>query len=169
MKTSVASITASIQGWHFLPAWMMTSLSRSVIKSEVMTLREDRVIWGHLLTSQIRTTWNNLKGYNLLSWEATFPSTRGPSGWPSASPGCAWQWRHPHGQKTSIRHFGCLSFHPDQNLFSSENKIFWFGLGGFLLVRKGFSKAARVAYSVNMFFEIKTVCLLDVIPEMLSF
>jgi hypothetical protein len=62
-----------------------------------------------------------------------------------------------------------LSFHPDQKLFSSEKKNFWFGLGGFLLVRKGFSKAARVAYSANMFLKIKTVCLLDVIPEMLSF
>jgi hypothetical protein len=62
-----------------------------------------------------------------------------------------------------------LSFHPDQKLFSSKKKIFWFGLGGFLLVRKGFSKAARDAYSANMFLKIKTVCLLNVIPEMLSF
>jgi hypothetical protein len=54
-------------------------------------------------------------------------------------------------------------------LFSSEKNFVWFGLGGFLLVRKGFSKAARVAYSANMFLKIKTVCLLDVIPEMLSF
>jgi hypothetical protein len=60
-------------------------------------------------------------------------------------------------------------FHPDQKLFSSEKNFFWFGLGGFLLVRKGFSKATRVAYSANMFLKIKTVCLLDVIPEMLSF
>jgi hypothetical protein len=44
-----------------------------------------------------------------------------------------------------------------------------FGLGGFLLVRKGFSKAARVAHSADMFLKIKTVCLLDVIPMMLSF
>jgi hypothetical protein len=62
-----------------------------------------------------------------------------------------------------------LSFHPNQKLFTSEKKFFWFGSGGFLLVRKGFSKAARVAYSANMFLKIKTVCLLDVIPDMLSF
>jgi hypothetical protein len=62
-----------------------------------------------------------------------------------------------------------LSFHPDQKIFSSEKILFWFGLGDFLLVRKGFSKAARVAYSEDMFLKIKTVCLLDVIPEMLSF
>jgi hypothetical protein len=62
-----------------------------------------------------------------------------------------------------------LSFDPDQNFYSSEKKIFWFVLGGFLLVRKGFSKAARVAYSADMFLKIKTVCLLDVIPEKLSF
>ena len=104
-----------------------------------------------------------------MSWEATFPSTRGPSGWPSASPGCARQWRHPHGQNTSICHSGCMSFHSDQKLFSSEKKNVWFGLGGFFLVRKGFSKAARVAYSANMFLKIKIVCMLDVIPEMLSF
>jgi hypothetical protein len=36
-------------------------------------------------------------------------------------------------------------------------------------VCKGFSKAARVAYSAGMFLKIKTVCLLDAIPEMLSF
>jgi hypothetical protein len=54
-------------------------------------------------------------------------------------------------------------------LFSSEKKRFGFRLGGFLLVCKGFSKAARVAYSADMFLKIKTVCLLDVIPEMLSF
>jgi hypothetical protein len=53
-------------------------------------------------------------------------------------------------------------------LFISE-KIIWFGLGGLLLVRKGFSKAARIAFSADMFLKIKTVCLLDVIPEMLSF
>ena len=51
MKTPVASITASIQDQNFLQTWMMTSLSRSVLTSEVMTLREARVIWGHLLTS----------------------------------------------------------------------------------------------------------------------
>jgi hypothetical protein len=68
---------------------------------------------------------------------------------------------NPHGQNTSICHSGCLSFLPDQKLFSSEKKIFWFGLGGFLLVRKGFCKAARVAYSANMFLKIKQfVCLM---------
>ncbi len=30
--------------------------------------------------SQIRTTWNNLEVYILVSWEATFPSTGGSSG-----------------------------------------------------------------------------------------
>ncbi len=36
-------------------------------------------------------------------------------------------------------------------------------------MRKGFSKAARVVFSADMFLKIKTVCLLDVIPEMISF
>jgi hypothetical protein len=48
-------------------------------------------------------------------------------------------------------------------------KIIWFGLGGFHLVRKGFSIAGRVAYSANMFLKIKTVCLHIIIPEMHSF
>jgi hypothetical protein len=52
---------------------------------------------------------------------------------------------------------------------SHKKKNIWFGLGGFLLVRKGFSKAARVAFSADMFLKIKKVCLLNVIPEMLSF
>jgi hypothetical protein len=62
-----------------------------------------------------------------------------------------------------------MSFHPVKKIFSSEKFFLGFGLGGFLLVRKGFSKAARVAYFADMFLKIKTVCLLDVIPEMLSF
>jgi hypothetical protein len=62
-----------------------------------------------------------------------------------------------------------LSFHPLKKFFSSENKIIWFGLGGLLLVRKGFSKAGRVAFSADMFLKMKTVCLLNVIPEMHSF
>jgi hypothetical protein len=62
-----------------------------------------------------------------------------------------------------------LSFHPVKKNFSSVKKIIWFGLGGLLLVRKGFSKAARVALSAYMFLKIKTVCLLNVIPEMFSF
>jgi hypothetical protein len=37
-------------------------------------------------------------------------------------------------------------------LSSSKKKIIWFGLGGFHLVRKGFSIAGRVAYSANLFF-----------------
>jgi hypothetical protein len=53
--------------------------------------------------------------------------------------------------------------------FSSEKKIILFELGDLLLVHKGFSKAAIVAYSANMFLKIKVFCLLDVIPEMLSF
>ncbi len=36
-------------------------------------------------------------------------------------------------------------------------------------MRKGFSKAGRVAYSANMFLKIKTICLHFVIPEMPSF
>ncbi len=36
-------------------------------------------------------------------------------------------------------------------------------------MRKGFSKATRVAFFADMFLKIKTVCLLDVIPETLSF
>jgi hypothetical protein len=57
----------------------------------------------------------------------------------------------------------CLKF------FSSEEKIILFRLGGFLLVRKGFSIAARVTYSAYMFLKLKTVCLHGVIPEMCSF
>jgi hypothetical protein len=61
-----------------------------------------------------------------------------------------------------------LPFHPVKKFFISE-KIIWFGLGGLLLVRKGFSNAARAAFSADMFLKIKTVCLLDVIQEMLIF
>jgi len=36
-----------------------------------------------------------------------------------------------------------------------EKKNIWFGLGGFLLVRKGFSKAARVTYFCRHVFKNK--------------
>ncbi len=39
---------------------------------------------------QIRSTWNILKDYNLVSWEARFPWDSGPSGWPSDRPGWFW-------------------------------------------------------------------------------
>ncbi len=56
------------------------------------------------------------------------------------------------------------------NFFSLLKKIIWFGLGGLLLVRKGFSKAARVAFSADMFLNKNSLLIvLDVIPEMLSF
>jgi hypothetical protein len=74
----MASITASIQDQNFLQAWMITSLSRSVITSEVMTFREARVIWKHLLTS-LSTSHNmkNQKDCTIVSWEARYPSTSG--------------------------------------------------------------------------------------------
>jgi hypothetical protein len=45
-----------------------------------------------------------------------------------------------------------LAFHPDQKIFSSEKNFLGFGLGGLLLVRKGFSKAARVFENKNSLF-----------------
>ncbi len=39
MKTPFLSIKASIQDWNFFQAWMMTSLSRLVITSEIMALK----------------------------------------------------------------------------------------------------------------------------------
>ncbi len=83
-----------------------TLLPMSAITSEILP-------WGRLgcyegvywPLSQLRYTWYNLKDYNLLNWEARFPWTNGPSGWPSASPGCFWASRPKNplslwGQKT---------------------------------------------------------------------
>ncbi len=96
MKTPVASITASIQDQNFLQAWMMTSLSRSVITSEVMTFREAKVILGHLLTTLSTSHHMKIqKDYTIVSWEARYPLTSGFSGCPSASLGdisCVGAW-----------------------------------------------------------------------------
>ncbi len=51
-------------------------------------------------------------------------------------------------------------------IFRIREKIISCGLGGLLLVRKGFSIAARVAYSADIFLKVTTVCLHEVIPEM---
>ncbi len=40
--------------------------------------------------SQIRSTWNILKDFNLVSWEARFPWDSCPSGWTSGRPGGFW-------------------------------------------------------------------------------
>jgi hypothetical protein len=88
-----------------------------------------------------------------LDWEATFPSTSGPPGWPSASPGCA--WGHPHGQNTSICHTGCFSFHPDQKILSSEKNIFWFGLGGFSSGAQRFKQSCKSCILCRHVFENK--------------
>jgi hypothetical protein len=48
-----------------------------------------------------------------------------------------------------------LSFYPVKKIVPSVKKIICFGLDGLLLVRKGFSKAARVAFSADMFLKIK--------------
>jgi hypothetical protein len=45
----------------------------------------------------------------------------------------------------------------------------WFLLTGLLLVRKAFSTAAQVAYTVHMVIKIKSVCLHYVILEMHTF
>jgi hypothetical protein len=52
-------------------------------------------------------------------------------------------------------------------LITEENYVVC--IAGLLLVRKAFSTAAQVAYTVNMVFKIKTVCLHYVIQEMHSF
>jgi hypothetical protein len=38
-----------------------------------------------------------------------------------------------------------LTFDPDQKNLSSDKKIMWFGLAGFLLARRAFSTLAQVA------------------------
>jgi hypothetical protein len=38
-----------------------------------------------------------------------------------------------------------LSFDPDEKILSSDKKTMWFGLAGFLLVRRTLSTAAQVA------------------------
>ena len=40
--------------------------------------------------SQIRSTWKNLRDFNLVSWEARFLWDSGPSGWLSDRPGWFW-------------------------------------------------------------------------------
>ncbi len=73
MKSSLASTTASIRGWTLLQAGMTTSLS-------IWPLQPRSWQWGrpgcyedvYWTLSQLLSTWNNLKDYNLLSWEADF-------------------------------------------------------------------------------------------------
>jgi hypothetical protein len=72
-------------------------------------------------------------------------------------------------QNTAICHSGCLSFHPVKKIFSSVTKNYLVWIRWFTSGAQRFSKAARVAFSADMFLKIKTVCLLDVTPEMLSF
>jgi hypothetical protein len=156
MKTLVASITATIQDRTYCRhEWWPPCQGQSLLLRSWPWGRPgwyEGIYWP---LSQLRITLNNLKGCNLVSWEATFLSTSGPSGWPSARPGCAWQWGHPHDQNTlSVILSVCLSILV-KIFASSQKKIIWFGLGGFLLVHKGFSIAGRVAYSADVFVKKK--------------
>ncbi len=71
--------------------------------------------------SQLRSTWNNLKDYNLLNWEARFPWTNGPSGWPSGRPGCFWLCFGRPGHKI---HCPCEAKSPFCDNFELGGQIF---------------------------------------------
>jgi hypothetical protein len=51
MKSPLASTIASIRDWNILQGWMTTSLSMLAITTEILALREARVLLHYLLTS----------------------------------------------------------------------------------------------------------------------
>jgi hypothetical protein len=51
MKSPLASTIASIRDWNILQGWMTTSLSKLAITSEILALREARMLLDYLLTS----------------------------------------------------------------------------------------------------------------------
>ncbi len=51
MKSPLASTIASIRDWNILQGWMTTSLSMLAITTEILALREARVLLDYLLTS----------------------------------------------------------------------------------------------------------------------
>jgi hypothetical protein len=46
---------------------------------------------------------------------------------------------------------GCLSFDLDKKKFSTDKKMMWFGLAGFLLVRRAISTPAQDASFTDLF------------------
>jgi hypothetical protein len=51
IKSPLASTITSIRDWNMLQGWMMTSLSMPAFTSEILALREARVLLDYLLTS----------------------------------------------------------------------------------------------------------------------
>ncbi len=101
----------------------------------------------YLPLSQLHTTWNNLKGCNLVSWEANIPCDL----W-SIRFGLQPEWvvitmEAFLGSKHSYLTYWLFVFWSWLKIFSSKKKMMWFVLAGFLLVRKAFSTVAQVAYS----------------------
>ncbi len=122
---------------ELLAGGMMTSLSVLVITSNLLTLRRpgfyESVYWP---LSQLCSMWSNIKGCNLVRWEATFPLIR-------------WSTRLTFSQSWVFRTVGTFLGSEHRYLlfwlfvfwswlifFSPEKKMIWFGLAGFLSARR---------------------------------
>ncbi len=150
-ETSTGLHNSPSQRQKFL-AWIMTSLSMSVLISKILPWPWGRLgcyecVYWHL--SQLCSTRDNLKCCILVSWEATFPLTRvhqvGLQ--PVLCVHHNWDILRVETQLFFILAVCLLIL----RFFSSEKKIIWFRLAHFLLVCNAFSKGARVAYTANMF------------------
>ena len=108
--------------------------------------------------SQIRTTWNNLEVYILVSWEATFPSTGGSSGLAFSQSWVCTTIGTSLGSEQWYLLFWLFVFWSWSKNLSSDKKMMWFGLAGFLLARRAFSTAAQVPSFTDLLLWIKTVC-----------
>ena len=108
--------------------------------------------------SQIRTTWNNLEVYILVSWEATFPSTGGSSGLAFSQSWVCTTIGTSLGSEQLYLLFWLFVFWSWLKNLSSDKKMMWFGLAGFLLARRAFGTAAQVPSFTDLPLWIKTVC-----------
>ncbi len=118
----------------------------------------------YLHLSQLCTTWNNLKGGKLVSWEANIPCDLWSIRFGLQPERVVLTMEASSGSEHSYLTYWLFVFWSWLKFFSSQKKMMWFVLAGLLLVRKAFSTAAQVAYTVHMVLKdsLFTLCYTNI-------
>ena len=141
----MASTRASIRDWNFLQGRTTPPCPCRPLPPRSWPCGRpgcfEAVYWP---LSQLRTTWNNLKGCNLVSYEAHISFDQWSIRLAFSQPWVVITIRTFLGSEKCYLTSWLFVFWSWLKFFSSEKKMIWFVFAGFLPVRKAFSTVARV-------------------------